>query len=266
MDSASALPKPGEKLKDRPLVTPVVLPSRGFPYVVDGKAYVPDGRVLISSMTVADEKMYSNKGIDPYDKAALLLHRTCDLVEAKPDDLLLSDQFFLLIKIRALSYGNRYGFQVMCENCDTQFRHELNIETDMPCHVVETWEEPFVVQLPVSGKLVGCRFLRGADQRVIGKQVKQQHLKAVSRQDSPQFGLLLSRSITTIDGDPVDGAGVQLFIDKLAVCDRAAITEEINERSPGFDPEIEVSCPECGFSHRMVVPYGPEFFRATGSA
>ncbi len=251
-----------EKLKERSQVTPIALPSRGLPY--EGK--VPDGRVSISAITVAEEKMLANKGATAEDKTNVLLHRTCDLGGVTPDDLVLGDRFFLLLKLRSLSIGNRYGFQVKCSECGTQFRHEMDLERDMELKVLaDDWREPFEVLLPVRGYTLDCRLLRGKDERAIAKQVSRQHQRLVGEPSNSSYSLLLARhlvAITTPEGrEEAREIPALKLVESLVTRDRMALSNAIDAASPGFDPELEITCQGCGYVSSIAFPASDEFFR-----
>lgn len=247
------------------MVTKVTLPSRGIPYNVDGKNWLPNGECLVSSITVKDIKTYSNKALDPHDKASLLIFNTCFFGDLKPDDLILADQFFLLIKIRAISYGNKYPFQLMCSACETQFKHEIDIERTMSYkELADGWEEPFAAQLPVSGHTVQLRLLRGADERAISAKVKKSQQKG-NADSGAKMGLALAQAIVTVNGETVTGLTSQAFVENLAMRDCQAIEEAVGQNSCGYDPEFDVQCSSCGFNQTVRLPFGPDFFRAVDS-
>jgi len=249
---------PSTKLQGRSMVTAIPLPSRGIPY--NGK--LPDGRVLISSMTVADEKMMAARTSNTADKTNILFNRATDLGEVKPDELLLADRFYLLLKLRSLSYGSNYAFQCVCEECSTQFRHTVNLETSLKEKVLpDGWEEPFAVELPGTGRVVGCRLLRGKDERAIAALVKKKQQRDIADPGHPSYALLLARTVVTIDGEDVTEMPALQFTENLPVRDRMAITDTINAQSPGYDPELEIECPNCGFINEAVLPMSTEFFR-----
>lgn len=247
-----------EKLRDRAMITPITLPSMGIPY--EGK--MPEGRVLISSMTAADEKMFAAKATTSADKTTILFSRACDLGQTTPDEMVLGDRFFLLMKIRSLSYGNKYGFQSRCGDCDTQFRHEIDLERELSVTVLdESWEEPFTVDLPITGRILTCRLLRGKDERHIQSSTKRQHQKNIHDPGNPAFTMMIARHIVTINGDPVTEMPALKFTESLPVGDRQALTNAVNVHSPGFDPELEIECPHCGYISEVVLPMSTEFFR-----
>jgi hypothetical protein len=245
------------------MVTTLTLPSLGLPYrAEDGTDRMPNGKVLISSLTAAEEKIMANKGQGAADKTNILLSRACDLGPVTADELLVSDRFYLLIKLRAVSYGNKYGVQIVCESCDTQFRHEVDLDRDLSVMTVdEDWAEPFTIDLPATHKILTCRLLRGSDERNIAQQVKRKHQKNIADPGNPSYTLMLSRHIVTIDGEEVRGPGALKFTEAMPVMDRTALTDEISAQSPGIDPEMEIECPSCGFLNEVVLPMSAEFFR-----
>lgn len=255
-------PALGEKLKERAMVTTITLPSLGMPYVKDGVDRMPGGKVLISSMTASEEKIMANKGQIASDKTNILLTRACDLGSVAPDELILADRFYLLIKLRSISYGNVYGVQIVCEGCDTQFRHEVDLERDLQVKVAdEEWAEPFTVTLPMTKRLLSLRLLRGSDERSIDQQIKRKHQKNIHEPGNPGYTLLLAKHITAIDGEDMRGPGALNFVEKMPVRDRTALTDAISANSPGIDPEMEFLCPNCGYTNEAVLPMSAEFFR-----
>lgn len=258
-----AAPVLGEKLKERAMVTTVTLPSLGMPYRgEDGTDRMPRGKVVISSMTAAEEKIMAHKGQAATDKTNILFTRSCDLGAVSPNELIVSDRFYLLIKLRSLSYGNKYGVQIVCDECSTQFRHEVDLERDLALRTADDeWAEPFSVDLPATNRTLTFRLLRGSDEQAIAQQVKRKHQKNIADPGNPSYTLMLSKHIVTIDGDEVRGPAALKFVEAMPVMDRTALTDEITAQTPGFDPELEFECPSCGFTNEAVLPMSAEFFR-----
>ena len=182
---------------DRASITEVTLPTLGIPYYLPDKSLLfPSGNIRISAMTVAEEKMMTQKNADPSKKMCQLLARVCELKGMKAENLLVADQFFLLLKVRSLSYGNVYGFQQRCDDCGHQWRHELNLETDLTLNMAdEEWQEPFSVDLPVSGKNVKYRLLRAVDEI----ELNTKKIRRDAPNEDPTFVSILARCIVAVD-------------------------------------------------------------------
>lgn len=255
-----------DKLKDRAMVTNVTLPSMGFPYVSkEGEPLLPGGEVFISSMTVRDEKMFSVRGSLIEDRISNVINRCCDLKSVHPDDLIVQDRMFLLLVLRAHSYGTKYPFQIRCSDCDTQFEHSIDLSKDLELKILEEgdWEDTFTVDLPVTGVQLGLRMLTGKDEKQIAKKVARRMQKNMHEVDNPKHSLLLAHSIVTIDGEEAMEANRLIFADNLPVRDRQVISDALEERGPGYDPGIEVTCPNCGYINSVVLPMSADFFRAS---
>lgn len=249
----------GPSFSDRASVTEVVLPSLGQPYINDKGSIIPGGSVLISAMTVAEEKLMAQKNADPSRKLCVLLDRVCDLRGLKADQLLVADQFFLLIKVRSLSYGNTYTFPFRCDDCGNQWKPTLNLEKDLNLTMVdEEWREPLEVSLPVSGKTVQYRMLRAADEI----ELNTKKIRKDQPNEDPTFVAILARCLLSVDGEALSSPRIaEGWLEKQAVRDRAAITDSIKANTPGYSGDVAIECPSCGFVHEAAVPMTSDFFR-----
>jgi hypothetical protein len=261
-----------EKIKDRPLLQQVTLPSRGFPY--DGK--IPEGKIWVSAMTTKEEKIFAGSASSANDKFNLLLNNCCYFGEGvHASDLLISDRFFVLIQIRALSYGNDYGFSFKCGECDYQARQELKIPGSLKLieasdedrmdpdtgELIPAFEEPFEVDLPATGHRVALKFLRGKDEEQIQKMVSRKSEKGIRDIGDPTYTLVLARFVAKIDGEDVSPLQALTFVENLIARDSAFIRNIIEERTPGYNLDIDITCPNCGYVHEERLPMGSEFFR-----
>lgn len=246
---------------DRAGITDVILPTLGKLYLKnDGSQVFPSGSVRISPMTVAEEKMLAQKNSDSSRKVVTLLNRVADFHGMDPTNLLVVDQFYLLMKVRALSYGSNYTFGYRCGECSHQFSHTINIETELTVDVVdEDWAEPFDVHLPVSNKSIAFRLPRVFDEIELNK-------RKISRKDAssdPTFVAILARCIASVDGEAFTNPRMaEGWLDKQAVRDREALTEALDAATPGYNTQIDITCPSCGYIHEEVLPMGADFFRS----
>lgn len=245
---------------DRPSVTEVSMPTRGKPYLKDGQPLFPDGAIKISAMTVAEEKIIAQKNADSARKVSILLGRVCDFKGMQPEMLTLADQFFLLMKVRSLSYGNRYGFQFKCESCDNQFRHVVNLETDLDVSEVDDdWQEPFEVHLPHSGKVVKYRLLRSSDEI----ELNTRKIRKGNEVSDSTYVSLMARCLLSVDEIEFTSQIVREgWLEKQTVYDRTVLSEDIKNNTPGYSGDLTIVCPSCGFIHEGSLPLGSDFFRA----
>lgn len=243
------------KFSDRQGIEDYDLPSRGLPYKDSkGEPIFPDGKIQISPMTVAEEKMLaSNAAGDGSKKLGSLLDRTCDLKGMFAKDLLIQDVHALLYAVRSASYGNVYPFDYECPECSHKTKHALDLDQHPVTYAGDDFEDLVEIDLPVSkSKIIMRRFrLRDED----GK----------AKDAGAAMFEMLARAIIQIDDQKITAWQVaDGWLNKLLVRDRAAITNALGgEDDFGVSSTTDVTCPNCGHVQEGVgVPFGADFFRA----
>lgn len=238
----------------------LILPSKGYLY--DGK--LEGGKVVARSTTAKEEKLlYGGRG-HVGDKINTLLSRCLDLGgKISPNDMLVGDRLFCLIKIRMLSFGADYPVMVRCGDCGEQFRHELSL-TELEVNTYEEEDnvsEPFEVTLPHLGKKVGFRCLRGFDEDAIHKY--QQQLRAKSRRSNEDntYIYTTARRIVSLDGEKLSQLDASEFVESLVSKDLMELRFAIEEKECGVNTEVRIECPHCAFLNELIMPFTDEFFR-----
>lgn len=270
VESLSDLPVDSTKLATRALVQPDYLPSLGLPY----GDLVPEGKVFISAITTKEQKIFTGAASSGQDKLSLLFSRTCDLGPLDPNDLVIEDRFYLLLNLRALTYGNDYGFPYMCSNCSKQQRYAFKVPGDLKLtkapdgdtpnefgEMVPQWEEPFYADLKVAKKRVGLRLLRAKDEGEINKLVKRKREQAVVEAGDPAYTMTMSRHIVSVEDQNVSQMAALQFFESLVGMDGNIIQQAIDDNSFGYDSEIEIRCDSCGYESKIILPVTEEFFR-----
>ena len=245
------------KSKDatNPYQVEVQLPSMGMFY---GDA-LPDGKVTIRPVTVREEKLLAGKG-DQMELADSVLEK-CIVSKCLPiDELLMTDKFYLLLHLRAVSYGSDYAFRIQCPACERKFKHSIVLPKGLGLKVAEKGDkEPFEVELPMCKKKVTIRFLRGSDEKEIDSYIS--NIPDVSAEEGdPSYIFRLTRFIVDVDGKPMDAVGKMDFCSNLIGKDSLAIREAIAEHETGPILSIEAKCPGCQQKVHSVLPLTNEFF------
>lgn len=262
-------------MDDREILgTSVELPSHGFPY--DDK--LPDGEVTVAPMTSQEEKVLAGSGPQAALRAMDILIDRCvpklREVGLKASDLVVGDRFFLMMVIRAVTYGAQYQFQLTCPSCSQRFLHTLEVPDDFTIYKLpDGFREPFMVELPVCKGTLGLRLLRGKDEHEIIKYMDRVY-KNVDRRlaGDPAFTYRLSRQIESIGSEKGTlsrsdkGADDKIleFVEHLHARDTAAIRQALSDNDCGPDPEVSTECPRCGQPLDTSLPYSAEFFRPGG--
>lgn len=236
---------------------PIQLPSMGRWY---GNA-LPEGKVEITPWTVAQEEMLARRLTgDSKDPSHNLIRGNTRFTPGFAyEDLLMTDQFFLLLQLRCISFLAFMTLPHQCEKC----REIEHVEVELPQITVKTAEpedpdEPFEVTLPKTGKKVALRFQRIGDIIAADNYVEQ----SVVKNDDDRRKFLYARQITALEGQslPVDEA--RDFITSLPLLDLNAIVRTCDRHSTGFRGTYTVECSNCHAPDmEWVPPIHEDFFR-----
>lgn len=247
-------------LEGGPYAIDVDLPSRGRFY---GDA-MPGGKVRIRPISVKEEKIFTSSR-NQMDVADDVL-RKCIVGKCIPlRDMLMTDKFYLLLNLRAISYGSDYSFRLKCSSCANEFVHKVVLPTGLRLKVAtEADVEPFELKLPVSGKSLGLRFLRGSDEKEIINYVRQ--LPATDADDGdPGYVYRLSRFIATIDGEDVPSIEKMKFVEEMIGKDSFALRQAMVEHECGAELSLTVTCSVCRQQMATSLPLTDEFFPSSVS-
>ena len=249
-----------ELFNKKTLSMKVTLPSRGQLY----GGLLPSGEVEVSAMTTMEEKILAGSGGTASSKLDTILSRCTKLPEGiKADDLLISDRFYLLLIVRSLSYGSKYGYQVRCPDCSTRSDKEIDLLTDLDVKLYPEGSpvaEPFHIKLPHSGDDLGFRLLRGSDEKAITKFSESKFAK-VDDVGDPAYIHRMARQIKNINGKDVNVLEAQAYVEKMYSPDSLALRDAIEEADCGTDMEVKEECRNCGSHYETTLPFTVEFFR-----
>lgn len=238
------------------------LPSRGVLYVnEDGEPLLPQGHITLRPLTTREESILYSTQQDHFQR----LHKMISacVVDDRMDlkDLLVVDQFFILLSIRVHSYGADYTIPMRCTYCRESSKVPVNLADDLSMTYLEDGvSEPFEFILPVSRKKIGFRLMRIRDEFEIRSYTKRMKMSTVDASD-PSHRYRLARAIQTIDDKEVDVREAIAFIDSMLMADSNALQNRIDAVEPGVDQRIFPKCGRCGADNEMVLPLDMEFFR-----
>lgn len=174
------------------------------------------------------------------------------------DQVLQGDRFFVLLKIRALTYGPEYSFSVNCQSdsCRSRIEWELNLD-DLP--VLELSEQSrtsfvdgnrFETVLPDSERRLWFKLLTGADER---------RLPQLRRNARDRFlSAMLDLRIHEIEG--IEARDKRKFIEELSMRDADFLVDEFDRVDCGVETNIEIECPECFSVQEVELPFEKSFF------
>jgi hypothetical protein len=252
----------------------ISLASRGLFYSEDdfakGVTEFPD-KLTVTPWGAQEERILLSRSLGFRETLDRLIIN-CTNCPIPPGKLLLSDRQHLFYYMRCLSYGGAYEFPFQCDNCDQTSKHEIDLEKDLDVVYaddpkllreleVDALVEPFEFELPILGRSVSWRMLRGDDEKAVDKYVKKLRKKSASdgRED---YEYRLALRIVAVDSEKVDIVEALDFVrEDLKGKDLEEFRYQIERVGIGIDPEIEVTCKNCGFENEIIMPLDKSFFR-----
>jgi len=227
---------------DLPLESDIVvkLPSEGRFY------NPPVNNVTITPITFEDEKQIASSVKNKINPVNLMLSKCVKGVDV--NNLVLMDKLFLLLKIREISYGEKYPAKITCPQCSVDAEVNIYLDRLLINFVPPDLNDPREITLPKLNKKAKVRFARVSDESYLATQ----ELVYTN----------LWRFVTELDGvtDPIF---ISKAIPKMHIRDVKFIMTNILRSDLGLDPKFIFECGSCGTESQLAVPINENFFLAT---
>lgn len=243
---------------------PITLPSGG--YVYGDK--LPGGKLEIGPLTTREEMIIAGFRESGNSDVNMLVDSILKSCITLPEgfvyeDLLITDRFFLIANVRAISFGEKYGFQWRCPCTNKAQRTVKNLPGDLKLFKLENgYHEPFEVKLPACERTVGLRLLRISDERAIEHYREQMIDRAKEAPiGDPGYFFKMARRIATLDGQVPEIDAKLEFVGNLLSVDSIEMQNEYEKNESGFELKTVVKCRWCGQEREITMPFSAEFFR-----
>lgn len=242
-----------------PRVSAVVeLPSKGQFY---DPAVLVDGKIEIMPLVARDEKLIAGMRGDNIEEVIDTLLKRCLVTNINVNDLITTDRFFLLLMLRANSYGDEYKINLTCTSCDKLNNYTVKIPSEFEINYSSPDDaEPFYCDLPISKLKIGYRHLRGKDEKDIKKLVETEVAKSGDKGD-PSFIYRIVKRIVSVNGNKLDFLDLISLVENLPIKDSRFLQSEFDRKLPGLIPIIKRKCEYCGAAVTSSLPFTAEFFR-----
>lgn len=218
----------------------VVLPSKG-------KFYKSFKGARVNPLTFQDEQkilLSRAAGSDPINE---ILERCVQGVEVA--ELLAMDKIFLLMKVREISYGSIYKFEIPCPKCNEVNKVHLDLCEEMPVrYIPDDLVDPQEIELPV---------LRVKAKVRLPRNFEMHYLEGIEDSVTNTF-----RFVKEIDGNS-NPIFIQKVLSKMHIRDRKVISQVINASDYGLDSKFQFICAACNNSQILGVPFTASFFSVT---
>lgn len=173
-------------------------------------------------------------------------------------DLLVADQFFVLMRLRADSLCPFFTYAVKCGECGEKYDQQANLQELKVLDKTDTAEEPMSCFLPHAKVEVTLRYPRVGDSQYLAK------IEAQKKTQDKKDGLMkyqFARQLITVDGRSVPFMELKDWVNGLTMLDIRAIGQVLDDNEIGYDLKDESECPRCGRINDPIVPVDESFFR-----
>lgn len=209
-----------------------------------GKFYNNFKEVRVIPLLFEDEQrilISKNKGSNPVNEIISKCIKGVNL-----SDLIPIDKLYLLLKIKEVSYGPEYKFNIICPECETNVNTTLDVTKHISINYIEDdLEDPREINLPMLKIKAKVRFPRVREEEYF------------SDVDSALANLY--RFVVSLDGNE-NPVFIAKAMKKMHIKDLKTLNQAINRSDLGVDPRFNFECPHCKHNQIMRVPFDANFF------
>ena len=241
----------------------VDLPSKGWFY--DQTSPLASGRIDIKYMTAKEEDILTSQNLI---KKGIVLDKLLEQLIITPgvklDDILVGDKNAIFIAARVLAYGKDYKIKFKDPSTGDDVEDSIDLTQLDPREIdfnqYTRGENIFEYTLPHSERVVHWSLLTHRDEQAIDAEMKGLKKFSKNKNETSEVTTRLKYVIKAVDGDD-DRARIKSFVDKeLLARDSLAFREHIKENTPDLDMTFNFESEDTGYTERMTIPLGVDFF------
>lgn len=237
------------------------LPSLGRLYGSD----FPE-EVTIRSMTTFEEKMrLGNQGF--WRTMINILNAVVtDPEDFDAENLTLFDFYFMMYKMRTVSYGNIYKVRVTCPDCGKVSICDVDLDKLAVTYIPDDFIEPYEIgPLPRNNDTLQCRLPRVIDSIRNDKKAQDLLKRNPEYQGDPSYIFNLASQIVGINGEKLPAKEIEMYVERMTGLDSAYFQQATAKKvdTLGMDTECHEVCSSCGTELIFTLPFNSEFFRPT---
>lgn len=243
------------------------LPSGGWPYRGKEKDF-PEKVIVLPYSWETQGILTTN--LSGMDKLRRIVEKVIKGLPDgfKPDDLLVSDQYYILAIARSLTYGEDYNFQADCDRCGHKEKIKVKVPDQLP---IKSWDfktqtefnKYLTVQLPICKDSVMLKFPTIEDDIEVAKINKLN--RAAKKADDDDEKALINRiavHIKTVNNSTPDNfREVTDYVGRIKGADMAFLQDQIDEKACGIVYAWDVVCDKCSNQYEVRIPIQSHFFR-----
>lgn len=241
----------------------VDLPSQGWFY--DPTSPLASGKIDIKYMTAREEDILTSQNLI---KKGVVLDKLLEALIVTPNvklnDILVGDKNAIFVAARILAYGKDYKvkFKDPSNNEDVEDTIDLALiePKEFNFEQYDRGSNLFSFELPFSKKNIHWSLLTHQDEQNIDAELKSMKKFSKNKHETTEVTTRLKYVIKAIDGDE-DKTKIKQFVDRdLLARDSLAFREYIKENTPDLDMTFNFESEDTGYTERMTIPLGVDFF------
>ena len=241
-------------------------PSKGWFY--DQTSPLASGRVDVKYMTAKEEDILTSQNLI---KKGIVLDKLLEQLIISPgvklDDILVGDKNAIFIAARVLAYGKDYKIKFKDPSTGDDVEDTIDLTKLEPRELdfdkFNRGDNIFEYTLPHSERVVHWKMLTHQDEQAIDAELKGLKKFTKNKNETAEVTTRLKYVIKALDGDD-DRARIKSFVDKeLLARDSLAFREHIKENTPDLDMTFNFESEDTGYTERMTIPLGVDFFYPT---
>tara|TARA_B100001093_G_scaffold152376_1_gene145104 strand:+ start:6622 stop:7530 length:909 start_codon:yes stop_codon:yes gene_type:complete len=241
----------------------VDLPSKGWFY--DQASPLASGRVDVKYMTAKEEDILTSQNLI---KKGIVLDKLLEQLIISPgvklDDILVGDKNAIFIAARVLAYGKEYKIKFKDPSTGDDVEDTIDLTQLNPREInfenFNRGDNIFEYTLPHSERVLHWKLLTHQDEQAIDAELKGLKKFTKNKNQTSEVTTRLKYVIKALDGDD-DRAKIKSFVDKeLLARDSLAFREHIKENTPDLDMTFNFESEDTGYTERMTIPLGVDFF------
>ena len=241
----------------------IELPSKGHFYADDNP--LSSGKVEMKYMTAKEEDILTSQNLI---KKGIVLDKLLEQLIISPgvklDDILVGDKNAIFIAARVLAYGKDYKIKFKDPSTGDDIEDTIDLTKLDPRELdfdkFNRGDNIFEYTLPHSERVVHWKLLTHSDEQAIDAELKGMKKFTKNKNQTSEVTTRLKYVIKALDGDD-DRARIKSFVDKeLLARDSLAFREHIKENTPDLDRTFNFESEDTGYTERMTIPLGVDFF------
>ena len=240
------------------------LPSKGLLYKQYGDDFT--GEVTIRSMTTFEEKNRLGSQGFWQTMVGILNSVVVSPANFNAEDMTLFDFYFLMYKMRTVSYGPTYKVSITCPHCGKSIISNVNLDEIPVKYLPDDFKEPFEIgKLPRSGDVLTCRLTRVRDTIADERKAKDILRDYPDYVGDPEYILKKVSRIVRVNGDELLPPILKSYVEEMQALDSTYFDQAYDHYTGDYGMDITCHdvCSSCGGSIDFALPFNSEFFRPT---